>query len=68
MNINDVVLESIFFVNNGEIDLLTGTMAPDRFNQLVNRDIAIANRNHSTLGMVSIKTNLHKFIGENGSL
>lgn len=68
MNINDVVLDSIFFVNNGEIDLLTGTMAPDRFNQLVNRDITIANRNHSTLGVVSIKTNLHKFIGENANL
>jgi hypothetical protein len=33
MNINDVVLDSLFFVNNGENDLLTGTMAPDRFNQ-----------------------------------
>jgi GGDEF domain-containing protein len=68
MNINDVVLKSIFFVNNGEIDLLTGTMAPDRFNQLVNRDIAIANRNHITLGVVSIKIDLHKFIGENANL
>jgi len=55
MNINDVVLDSLFFVNNGENDLLTGTMAPDRFNQLVNRDIIIANRNHSTLGLVSLK-------------
>ena len=68
MNINHVVPESIFFVNNGEIDLLTGTMAPDRFNQLVNRDIAIANRNHSTLGVVSVTINLQKYIGENANL
>ena len=44
--INSAAIENaIYFENDGEIDLLTGSMAPSRFNQTVKRDIDLAKRN-----------------------
>jgi len=42
MNKYESVIDSIFLSNNGEIDLLTGAISPDRFDQIVKRDLAIA--------------------------
>jgi len=35
-------VREVFFINNGETDLLTGSSAPNLFNQLVKRDIQLA--------------------------
>ena len=37
-------VREVFFINNGETDLLTGSSAPNLFNQLVKRDIQLASR------------------------
>ena len=40
MKINDSNnVSEVYFKNNGETDLLTGAVAPNVFNQLVQRDI-----------------------------
>jgi hypothetical protein len=52
------IQESLFFENDGEIDLLTGAMAPNRFNQIVKRDIEMAERNGASLAIISIKLDL----------
>ena len=52
----------IFFTNNGEIDQLTGAMAPDRFDQIVKRDLAISDRSRSNLSMISITLDIEKFL------
>ena len=48
------IQESLFFENDGEIDLLTGAMSPNRFNQIVKRDIEIAERNGNSLAIISV--------------
>ena len=55
MDTHKAIEHSIYFENDGEIDLLTGAMAPNRFNQFVKRDIDLANRNGNALSMISIK-------------
>lgn len=52
------IQESLFFENDGEIDLLTGAMAPNRFNQIVKRDIEMAERNGALLAIISVKLDL----------
>jgi hypothetical protein len=52
------IQESLFFENDGEIDLLTGAMAPNRFNQIVKRDIEMAERNGASLAIISVKLDL----------
>ena len=49
---------ALYFENDGEIDLLTGSIAPNRFNQIVKRDNDLANRNGNLLAMISLKINL----------
>lgn len=49
---------ALYFANDGEIDLLTGSIAPNRFNQIVKRDIELANRNGNLLAIISLKINL----------
>ena len=39
MNDFEQILTKIYFENDGETDLLTGALAPARFNQLVKREI-----------------------------
>lgn len=56
------IQESLFFKNDGEIDLLTGAMAPNRFNQIVKRDIDIAERNQTPLAIISLKLNLENLL------
>lgn len=55
-------IDLVFFTNNGEIDQLTGAMAPERFDQIVKRDMAISERNLSNLSMFSITLDLKKFL------
>jgi GGDEF domain-containing protein len=55
-------IDLIFFSNNGEIDQLTGAMAPDRFDQIVKRDLAISDRSRSNLSMISITLDIEKFL------
>ena len=55
-------IDLIFFTNSGEIDQLTGAMAPDRFDQIVKRDLAISDRSRSNLSMISITLDIEKFL------
>lgn len=59
------VIDSIFLSNNGEIDLLTGAISPDRFDQIVKRDLAIAQRNSLAISIISAAINLPRFFSEN---
>ena len=47
MTDHDEIAEQIFFVNNGEIDLLTGAIAQSRFDQIIKRDMQLSRRNHT---------------------
>jgi GGDEF domain-containing protein len=61
--INSAAIENaIYFENDGEIDLLTGSMAPSRFNQTVKRDIDLAKRNGDLLAIISLKIDLPELI------
>jgi len=65
MNKYASVIDSIFLSNNGEIDLLTGAISPDRFDQIVKRDLAIAQRNSANISMISTAINLPQFFADN---
>lgn len=65
MNKYESVIDSIFLSNNGEIDLLTGAISPDRFDQIVKRDLAIAQRNSANISMISTAINLPQFFADN---
>ena len=65
MNKYESVIDSIFLSNNGEIDLLTGAISPDRFDQIVKRDLAIAQRNSANISMISTAINLPRFFIDN---
>ena len=65
MNKYESVIDSIFLSNNGEIDLLTGAISPDRFDQIVKRDLAIAQRNSANISMISTAINLPQFFTDN---
>jgi hypothetical protein len=65
MNKYESVIDSIFLSNNGEIDLLTGAISPDRFDQIVKRDLAIAQRNSASISMISTVINLPQFFTDN---
>ena len=58
------IQESLFFENDGEIDLLTGAMSPNRFNQIVKRDIEIAERNGNSLAIISVKLELENLLAK----
>ena len=58
MDENLQFLSDIYFVNNGEIDLLTGAMAPERFNQILARDLQLAGRNLTQLSIIYAKLNI----------
>jgi GGDEF domain-containing protein len=68
MNKYESVIDSIFLSNNGEIDLLTGAISPDRFDQIVKRDLAIAQRNSANISMISTAINLPQFFADNQAL
>lgn len=48
------ILTKIYFENDGEIDLLTGAIAPARFNQIVKREIDLSKRSKGKLAIISI--------------
>lgn len=62
------IAQSLFFQNNGEIDLLTGLMAVGRLDQIIRRDIALADRNKTGLGIISVKLDLEKFLQAIGAI
>jgi hypothetical protein len=68
MNKYESVIDSIFLSNNGEIDLLTGAISPDRFDQIVKRDLAIAQRNSADISMISTAINLPQFFTDNQAI
>ena len=68
MNKYESVIDSIFLSNNGEIDLLTGAISPDRFDQIVKRDLAIAQRNSANISMISTAINLPQFFADHQAL
>lgn len=60
---NSVAIKNaIYFENDGEIDLLTGSMAPSRFNQTVKRDIDLAKRSGDLLAIISLRIDLPELI------
>lgn len=63
INNHDEISE-VFFQNNGETDLLTGSIAPNLFNQLVQRDINLSKRNNASLSLISLNLNLTKILNE----
>lgn len=65
MNKYESIIDSIFLSNNGEIDLLTGAISPDRFDQIVKRDLAIAQRNSANISMISTAINLPQLFLDN---
>lgn len=58
---NEKLMPDPFFKNNGEIDLLTGSISPNLFNQIVRRDLQLSDRSNSRLSMISINMDLSKF-------
>ena len=62
MTDHDEIAEQIFFVNNGEIDLLTGAIAQSRFDQIIKRDMQLSRRNHTQLLIISVRLNLKNYL------
>jgi GGDEF domain-containing protein len=62
------MMPDLFFKNNGEIDLLTGTVAPNQFNQIVRRDSQLSDRNGSKLSIISISINMKKIHNQDSQL
>ena len=62
MSYSDELAADLFFINNGEIDLLTGAMAPARFNQIVERDLQLSDRNLTQLTMICSNLNINTFL------
>lgn len=62
MNNSAAIENAIYFENDGEIDLLTGSMAPNRFNQIVKRDIDLTKRSGDLLAMISLRIDLPELI------
>ena len=54
MNDFEQILAKIYFENDGETDLLTGALAPARFNQIVKREIDLSKRSKEKLAIISI--------------
>lgn len=61
MENNNELFFDLFFKNNGEIDLLTGTIAPNQFNQIVRRDSQLSDRSNSKLSIICLNINISKF-------
>ena len=57
-------VSDVYFENNGEIDLLTGAMAPERFNQILARDLQLADRNLTQLSIINAKMNIEMLLGD----
>ena len=62
------MMPDLFFKNNGEIDLLTGTIAPNQFNQIVRRDSQLSDRSGSKLSIISISINMKKIHNQDSQL
>ena len=62
MNKYEEVIQSIFLSNDGQIDLLTGALAPDQFDQIAKRDLAISDRNSSQTAIISVVLNLQQYL------
>jgi GGDEF domain-containing protein len=62
MNQHEEVIQSIFLENNGQIDLLTGALAPDQFDQIAKRDLALADRNSSEVTIISVVLKLQNYL------
>lgn len=62
------IAEQIFFVNNGEIDLLTGAIAQSRFDQIIKRDMQLSHRNQTQLMVISARLNLKNFLKNNNQI
>ena len=56
------IAAQIFFVNNGEIDLLTGAIAQSRFDQIIKRDMQLSRRNQTQLVIISASLNLENYL------
>lgn len=59
MEIAPKLLTEIYFENDGEIDLLTGAIAPNRLNQIIEREVNLSKRNSENLTMVSVNLELN---------
>jgi hypothetical protein len=62
MNDHTEMVEQIYFVNNGEIDLLTGAISQSRFDQIIKRDLQLSGRNQNQLIIISVRFNLKNYL------
>jgi hypothetical protein len=62
------MVEQIFFVNNGAIDLLTGAISQSRFDQIVKRDLKLSDRNQNHLLVISVRFNLKNYLVNNNQI
>lgn len=58
MEITPNLLAKIYFENDGQFDLLTGAMAPNRLNQIIEREVNLSKRNSENLAIISVKLDL----------
>jgi hypothetical protein len=59
MEITPKLLAEIYFENDGEIDLLTGAIAPNRLNQIIEREVNLSKRNSDNLTIISVNLDLN---------
>ena len=59
MDITPELFAEIYFENDGEIDLLTGAIAPNRFNQIIDREVKLSKRNLENLAIISVSLDLN---------
>lgn len=68
MNDHTEIVEEIFFTNNGAIDLLTGAISQNRFDQIVKRDLQLSYRNQNQLIIISVRFNLKNYLENNNQM
>jgi len=68
MNDHTEMVEQIFFVNNGAIDLLTGAISQSRFDQIIKRDLQLSDRNQNQLLVISVRFNLKNYLVNNNQM
>jgi GGDEF domain-containing protein len=59
MEITPKLFAEIYFENDGEFDLLTGAIAPNRFNQIIDREVKLSKRNLENLAIISVSLDLN---------
>ncbi len=62
MEITPKLLAEIYFENDGDTDLLTGAIAPNKLNQIIEREVKLSKRNLDNLTIISVNLDLNSII------